>query len=238
MKVKSKIEALQFEDLGLIKYEAAWKIQEKYFDKSVEQKLARKKDLTLDLPKNTLIVCEHPHVYTLGKSGSKENLLLKSNELFEKSIEFYQNNRGGDITYHGPGQIVGYPILDLEQFVPDIKLYMRSLEEVIIRTIKEYGLTGERIEGATGVWLDKGKPLERKICAFGVKTSRWITMHGWALNVNTDLSYFNYIVPCGISDKGVTSMNKELGLDLNMEEVKIVLLEKFEEVFKAKIDKK
>ncbi len=238
MKVNANTRAIQFKDLGIVEYKSAWKIQEQFFDTAVNQKLAIKKGLSSSLPNNTLIVCEHPHVYTLGKSGSKENLLLKANELFEKSIEFYHNNRGGDITYHGPGQIVGYPILDLEQFTPDIKAYMRSLEEVIIRAIDHYGLKGERIDGATGVWLDKGKPLERKISAFGVKTSRWITMHGWALNVNTDLSYFNYIVPCGIVDKGVTSMEKELGTELDIEEVKKVVLNNFEEVFDVKLDSK
>jgi lipoyl(octanoyl) transferase len=161
--------------------------------------------------------------------------LLTPNELEEKSIAFYHNNRGGDITYHGPGQMVGYPILDLEQFVPDIKRYMFLLEEVIIKTIAEYGILGDRIEGSTGVWLDVETRYERKICAFGVKTSRWITMHGWGLNVNTDLSYFNHIVPCGIANKGVTSLEKELGRKINLEEVKEKLIRNFGLVFNAQM---
>ncbi|MEZ5007801.1 MAG: lipoyl(octanoyl) transferase LipB [Chitinophagales bacterium] len=224
-------------ELGLIDYKAAWDIQQAAFDNSVAIKLARKANDQIELPKNYLYICEHPHVYTLGKSGSEDHLLLKADELYSRSIDFYHSNRGGDITYHGLGQIVGYPIIDLDQFSADIKVYMRSLEEVIIRTIAEYGLKGERVEGATGVWLDKGKPNERKICAFGVKTSRWITMHGWALNVNTDLSYFSYIVPCGIADKGVTSLQKELGHELDINEVKEKILKHFEIVFDTKIIK-
>ena len=224
-------------ELGLIDYKTAWDIQQATFDKSVAIKLARKTSDQIEPPKNYLYLCEHPHVYTLGKSGSEDNLLLKADELFSRSIDFYHSNRGGDITYHGLGQIVGYPIIDLDQFSADIKVYMRSLEEVIIRTIAEYGLVGERVEGATGVWLDKGKLNERKICAFGVKTSRWVTMHGWALNVNTDLSYFSYIVPCGIADKGVTSLQKELGHELDINEVKEKILKHFEVVFDTKIIK-
>ena len=225
-------------DLGLVDYKAAWDRQQDIFDHSVAIKLARKTNPSLDPPKNRLFLCEHPHVYTLGKSGSEKNLLLQPNELFTRSIDFYRNNRGGDITYHGPGQIVGYPIIDLDQFSADIKVYMSSLEEIMIRTIAEYGIIGDRIEGATGVWLDVGQPNERKICAFGVKTSRWVTMHGWALNVNTDLSYFNYIVPCGIADKGVTSLQQELGKEINMEEVKGKILKHFEDVFETEIIKR
>ncbi|MCP4123278.1 MAG: lipoyl(octanoyl) transferase LipB [Bacteroidetes bacterium] len=219
-------------DLGLIDYMSAWKTQEKYFEASVNRKLEIKKNPYLSLPNNYLLLCEHPPVYTLGKSGSEEHLLLNREELLNRSIDLIHNNRGGDITYHGPGQVVGYPIIDLDQFNADIKAYMRSLEEVLIRTIAEYGLKGERIDDATGVWLDVDKgPLARKICALGVKTSRWVTMHGFAINVNTDLSYFNYIVPCGIADKGVTSMEKELGRPVDLEKVKARILHYFREVF-------
>lgn len=222
-------------DLGLINYGDALEIQEEYFNKSTAIKLKNSTENANLIPSNVLLFCEHPHVYTLGKSGSKDHLLLNKDELFSKSIEFYNNNRGGDITYHGPGQVVGYPIIDLEQFNPDIKQYMRNLEEVVILTIAEYGIEGDRIEGSTGVWLDVGKKSARKICAFGVKTSRWITMHGWALNVNTDLNYFNYIVPCGIADKGVTSLQKELGKTIDQALVKEKLMRNFGLVFNAEM---
>ena len=185
---------------------------------------------------NHLLFCEHPHVYTLGKSGHMENLLINNARLQELNVSFFKTNRGGDITYHGPGQIVGYPILDLERFFTDLGKYMRGLEEVIIRTLAHYGIVAGRLPGSTGVWLDaedKGKA--RKICAMGVRCSRWVTMHGFALNVNTDLNYFNYIVPCGITDKSVTSMQRELGHEVNELEVKERLLVEFREVFEAEI---
>ena len=224
-------------DLGLINYKAALEIQEDFFNQSTLIKLNNKNNFQAVKPSNTLILCEHSNVYTLGRSGSESNLLLNQMELQTKSIEFYNNNRGGDITYHGPGQVVGYPILDLEQFHSDIKVYMHNLEELVIRTIAEYGIVGDRIEGSTGVWLDVNTRNARKICAFGVKTSRWITMHGWALNVNTDLNYFNYIVPCGIADKGVTSLEKELGEKIELQEVKDKLIKNFEVVFNCQVSK-
>lgn len=212
-----------FSDWGLISYKDAWDKQEVLFKQKAETKFAnRNKPLEQQQPiAHDLIFCEHPHVYTLGKSGSENNLLI--NEQFLKSIEatYFPINRGGDITYHGPGQLVAYPLLDLEQFFTDIHRYLRTLEEAIILTIAEYGLKGDRYEGYTGVWLEPENPIKaRKICAMGVRCSRWITMHGLALNVNTDLSYFNHIVPCGISDKQVTSIAKELGRNIPEAEVK------------------
>lgn len=230
-----------FEDWGKIEYGTAWDQQEailkenlavkaQWFGKSEEEK-----DRSIDTSHH-FILCEHPHVYTLGKSGMMENLLLNDTRLKELDVTFYKTNRGGDITYHGPQQIVGYPILDLEKIYTDLGKYMRGLEEVIIRTIAHWGLVGDRLPGSTGVWLDadiKGK--ERKICAMGVRCSRWVTMHGFALNVNTDLKYFDYIVPCGITDKGVTSMQKELGEAIDMELVKAEIKKNFEEVFEAEL---
>ena len=178
-----------------------------------------------------LLFCEHPHVYTLGKSGKIDHLLLQEEGLRAKGIEFFKINRGGDITYHGPGQITGYPIFDLEKFKTDINWYLRTMEEVMIRVLADYGLEGGRIAKETGVWLGVGTMNPRKICAFGVKASRWVTMHGFAFNVNTDLSYFNHIVPCGIADKGVTSLQKELGREVEMEEVKEKLRKYFAELF-------
>ncbi|MCL4127048.1 UNVERIFIED_CONTAM: hypothetical protein GTU68_055176, partial [Idotea baltica] len=178
---------------------------------------------------------EHPHVYTLGKSGDLNNLLLDENQLKEKGITFHKINRGGDITYHGFGQIVGYPILDLDNFFNDIGKYMRGLEETIIHVLAEYGINGERSKGETGVWLDVGKPFARKICALGVRSSRWVTMHGFALNVNTNLGYFDHIIPCGIRGKAVTSMEVELGEKLNVKEVKEKILKHFENVFESPI---
>ncbi len=182
-------------------------------------------------PIHYLLFCEHPHVYTLGKSGSEKNLLISDDELKKIQATFYNINRGGDITYHGPGQIVGYPILDLDLFFNDIHKYMRCLEEVIIKTLAHYNIEGSRIEGLTGVWLGAGTTDARKICAFGVRLSRWVTMHGFAFNVNCDLSYFNNIVPCGITDKKVTSLHVELGREVNMEEVKQLIKRNFELVF-------
>jgi len=230
-----------FEDIGTMSFQSAWDYQTKLFDEIIALKI-RNRDLTIEerLPtKHHLLFCEHPHVYTLGKSGSMQNLLLTEQQLDEKGIEFFKINRGGDITYHGPGQNVGYPILDLDMFFTDIHLYMRNLEEVMILTLKEYGITGGRYPGYTGVWLDPDNDkLARKICAFGVKCSRWVTMHGWAFNINTDLEYFDYIIPCGIEDKAVTSMQKELGYPLDMDEVKSVVKSKFEEVFRCVLNEK
>jgi lipoyl(octanoyl) transferase len=215
---------VHFIDWGLIDYREAWDKQEALFKQKVDLKFANRQlpeDTVKTEPQNHLIFCEHPHVYTLGKSGSVDNLLVNETQLKELGATYYPINRGGDITYHGPGQIVGYPILDLEQFFTDIHLYLRLLEEAVILTIAEYGLKGERYEGYTGVWLDAADDTKaRKICAMGVRCSRWITMHGFAFNVNTQLDYFNHIVPCGIDDKQVTSMEKELGHKLDMQEVK------------------
>ena len=212
-----------FSDWGLISYKDAWDKQEELFKQKADIKFAnRSKTINEQQPiSHDLIFCEHPHVYTLGKSGSENNLLINENFLQSIGATYFPINRGGDITYHGPGQLVAYPILDLEQIFTDIHRYLRTLEEAIILTIAEYGLKGDRYEGFTGVWLDPEKPEKaRKICAMGVRCSRWITMHGLALNINTDLSYFNHIVPCGISDKQVTSIAKELGRTIPAEEVK------------------
>lgn len=211
---------VQFIDLGLIDYQKGWDTQEKLFAEIIDIKIANR-GFTSEEQKvtpNYLLFCQHPHVYTLGKSGKIDNLLLSEDDLEEKEAKFYKINRGGDITYHGPGQLVGYPILDLENFFTDIHRYMRFLEEAIILTLAEYDINAGRIEGLTGVWLDhKEQQNPRKICAMGVKSSRWVTMHGFALNVNTDLNYFQNIVPCGIDDKAVTSMASELNqlLDIN-----------------------
>jgi lipoyl(octanoyl) transferase len=207
-------------DWGLIDYQQAWDQQDEVFNRTVAVKTANRTNGTsLETP-NYLIFCEHPHVYTLGKSGHPENLLLDEAGLEEKGATYYKINRGGDITYHGPGQIVGYPILDLDNFFTDIHLYLRTLEEAVILTLKDYGIAAGRYPGYTGVWLDADNEKARKICALGVRCSRWVTMHGFAFNVNTDLNYFKNIVPCGIDDKDVTSMQRELGRALNMEEVK------------------
>lgn len=222
-----------FSDWGLIDYKQAWDKQEALFNRIVETKLNNRAEKTLVKTQNHLIFCEHPHVYTLGKSGKEEHLLVNELQLKENNATYYKINRGGDITYHGPGQIVGYPILDLDNFFTDIHKYLRFLEEVIIKTIAYYGLKGERSPGETGVWIDVGKPSARKICAFGVRASRWVTMHGFALNVNADLKYFNNIVPCGIADKAVTSMHTELGKTLNTEEVKEKIKQHFAEQFEC-----
>lgn len=228
--------SVQIVNLGEDDYQRVWNYQEEVFKLTVDRKIANRKvdDPTKQLvTENYLILCEHPHVYTLGKSGAMENLLLNEQGLKEHSAQFYKINRGGDITYHGPGQLVAYPILDLENFFTDIHLYLRNLEESVIRTLADYGLDGGRIDGLTGVWIDhhEGAKDPRKICAMGVKSSRWVTMHGLALNVNTDLSYFGHIVPCGIDDKAVTSMNKELGTSVNMAEVQAKLVNHMAEVF-------
>lgn len=236
-----------FEDLGIINYKAAWDYQEQLVKKNLEIKSELRKVAgnascersNLNHQSSTtnyLLFCEHPPVYTLGKSGHMENVLLSENEMEEKEIEFFKTNRGGDITFHGLQQIVGYPILDLENFFTDIGKYMRSLEEVIIRTIAEYGIKGERSKGETGVWIEPGiLGKERKICAMGIRCSRWITMHGFALNVNTDLSYFNNIIPCGIVNKQVTSIEKELGFKVNFEETKEKVKRNFEKVFYGEV---
>lgn len=227
---------IHVQELGCINYKLGWDLQQEHFDQSVQRKLDRKQDTNLSPPENHLLFCAHNHVYTLGKSGSVDHLLLNRAEMAERAIEFYRNNRGGDITYHGPGQVIGYPILDLEQFNPDIKDYMHKLEEVIIRTLADYNIEGQRIEGSIGIWLDKETPHKtRKICAFGVKTSRWITMHGWALNVDVDLQYFNFIIPCGISDKQVTSMDAELGYRPDHREVRERIQFHFSDVFHANL---
>ena len=211
---------VSIKDLGLIDYKKCWDYQEELFAEILAVKSANRKENKTEATKNHLILCEHPHVYTLGKSGDEKNLLVNENYLKSRGATFHKINRGGDITYHGPGQIVGYPILDLDNFFTDIHKYLRFLEEAVILTLKEYGLASERSPGETGVWFDVGTPKARKICALGVKSSRWVTMHGFAFNVNSDLSYFGNIIPCGITDKSVTSLQQELGEKMNMEEVK------------------
>lgn len=215
-----------FKDLGLIDYKEAWDLQEELFAKTIQQKIANRSSETPLETENLLLFCEHPHVYTLGKSGSPENLLLDEKGLKEKEASYYKINRGGDITYHGPGQLVAYPIFDLDHFFSDIHKYLRFLEEAVIDTIAEYGIIGGRVDGLTGVWIDGDGPNPRKICAMGVKCSRWVTMHGIGFNVNSDLGYFKNIVPCGIDDKDVTSMEAELGRKLDFKEVSEVLKDK------------
>ena len=210
-----------FKDLGLIDYKECWDYQTKLFENTVQQKIHNRKNLENKVEtKNFLIFCEHPHVYTLGKSGSENNLLINSYELENNEASFYKINRGGDITYHGPGQLVVYPIFDLDHFFTDIHKYLRFLEEAVILTLQEYGINSERVDGLTGVWIEGGTKNARKICAIGVKSSRWVTMHGIGFNINSNLKYFNYIVPCGINDKSVTSIKKELGKEINMNELK------------------
>ena len=229
---------VSYKYLGRIEYQAAWDYQESLLQQNLEIKKQNRdneiaeNEIAPTLTHNTFLLCEHEPVFTLGKSGAMENLLVNNEYLKQKGISFFKTNRGGDITFHGIGQIVGYPILDLERIKPDIVLYMRNLEEVIIRTIAEYGIESERSEGETGVWIDASIPHKaRKICALGVRTSRWITMHGFALNVNTDLEYFNLIIPCGIQNKQVTSMAKELGKEVNLNEVEEKIKTHFEDVF-------
>lgn len=233
---------LLFRDLGILNYLSAFEIQEQLMNKIIELKLKNRDraDGIYEETPNYFLFVEHPHVYTLGKSGHEENMLANSEKLKEIDAAYVKTNRGGDITYHGFGQIIGYPILDLDNFKSDIHLYMRNLEEVIIRTIAEYGLKGERSSGETGVWLDAGKPYARKICALGVKTSKWVTMHGFALNVNTDLKYFEYIIPCGIKDKTVTSLQRELEKKFSIEEteeLKMKIKKHFADIFEAEFYK-
>lgn len=214
-------------------YKETWDYQSDLLQGIIDTKIRnRREELSIETD-NYFLFVEHPHVYTLGKSGDMSNLLLNENQLGAKGITFYKINRGGDITYHGPGQIVGYPILDLENFFTDIHKYLRFLEEVIIKVMADYGLKGVRSEGETGVWLDVGTPFARKICAMGIRTSRWVTMHGFALNVNADLGYFDHIIPCGIKGKAVTSMEAELGRRLDVEEVKNKILKYFKEIFEV-----
>ncbi len=225
----------KFIDWGLIDYQKAWDKQEELFTETVALKTKNRTDNTALTTSNYLVFCEHPHVYTLGKSGHPENLLLDEQGLQEKQATYYKINRGGDITYHGPGQIVGYPILDLDNFFTDIHLYLRTLEEAVILTLADYGILAGRYEGYTGVWLDADNEKARKICALGVRCSRWVTMHGFAFNVNTDLNYFKNIVPCGIDDKDVTSMERELGVPLPMEDVKERLKMHIASLFKMEL---
>ncbi|MEY3968373.1 MAG: hypothetical protein RL137_1278 [Bacteroidota bacterium] len=226
---------VRVKNLGLIDYQEAWDLQESLLKAAVDCKIENRKNSTNLVPEQHLLFCEHPHVYTLGKSGAAENLLLDQANLDQIQAQFFKINRGGDITYHGPGQLVMYPILDLEQFFTDIHKYMRFLEEAVIETLHHFGIAATRFEGLTGVWLDADGLHPRKICAMGVKCSRWITMHGIALNVHPDLSYFGNIVPCGIQDKAVTSMVAELGNPVDFAEVRAVLTQKMATLFKFQI---
>jgi lipoyl(octanoyl) transferase len=227
---------IQLQDLGNKDYKATWEYQEELFKGIVDLKIQNRKDETSLPTPNYFLFVEHPHVYTLGKSGDLSNLLLSEKQLEAKGATFYKINRGGDITYHGPGQIVGYPILDLENFFTDIHKYLRLLEEAIILTLAEYGLNATRSEGETGVWLGVGTPFARKICAMGVRASRWVTMHGFALNVNADLGYFDNIIPCGIRGKAVTSLNVELGVEkVDEDEVKAKILNHFAQLFECSL---
>ena len=217
--------------LGLIDYKQAWDYQENLFKEIVDLKIKNRNEATNILPQNHLVFCEHPNVYTLGKSGKEDHLLLDKKGLLDNDVSFYKINRGGDITYHGPGQLVVYPIFDLEQFFTDIHKYMRLLEEAVIMTLLEYDIIAQRMEGQTGVWLGVGSIQARKICAMGVKSSRWVTMHGLGFNVNSDLRYFDHIIPCGISDKSVTSMANELGEKVDMKELSNKLLVNMSNLF-------
>lgn len=222
-------------NIGVIDYKEAWDYQESLFDEIVAIKEKNRKTEDKKDSPNYLLFCEHPHVYTLGKSGKEENLLISEKFLRSKGASLYKINRGGDITYHGPGQIVGYPILDLDNFGVSIKSYIDGIEEVIIRTLKHYEITATRSDGATGVWLDANNPVKaRKICAIGVRTSHWVSMHGFAFNINTNLDYFNFIVPCGIQGKSVTSLSKELGKPVDLNEVQMLLKNEFTNVFGMK----
>ncbi|PSR08757.1 MAG: lipoyl(octanoyl) transferase [Candidatus Arcticimaribacter sp.] len=224
---------IQVTDLNNTSYQPAWDFQEKLLKEIVDLKIANRKIEIQHPTPNYFLWVEHPPVITLGKSGAIDHLLLNEEQLRDRGIEYYKTNRGGDITFHGPGQVVGYPILDLENFFTDIHKYLRLLEEMVILTLKEYGLEGTRSPGETGVWLDVGTPFARKICAMGVKASRWVTMHGFAFNVNTDLAYFSYIVPCGIQGKGVTSLQAELKREISLDEVREKLSTHFQALFEA-----
>lgn len=230
---------VEVQDLGNRDYKEVWDYQEQLFKEILDLKIKNRREETDLATPNHFLFVEHPHVYTLGKSGDISNLLVSEEQLQAKNATFYKINRGGDITYHGPGQIVGYPILDLENFFTDIHKYLRLLEETIILTLVEYGLKAERSEGETGVWLDVGTPFARKICAMGVRASRWVTMHGFAFNVNANLGYFDNIVPCGIKEKAVTSLNVELGRsEVPLDEVKPKLLKHFSDLFEAELVEK
>jgi len=227
---------VELKDLGLIDYKECWDYQTKIFEETVQQKISNRKfPATKAETQNYLLFCEHPHVYTLGKSGDLKNLLIDKNQRAKKKASFYKINRGGDITYHGPGQLVIYPILDLDYFFTDIHKYLRFLEESVILTLKEYGVFGQRVEGLTGVWIDAESENPRKICAIGIKCSRWVTMHGIGFNINSNLDYFKYIVPCGIEDKSVTSLQKETHQLIDMEVLKSKFLKNFTSLFKIQI---
>ncbi|MDR5591985.1 lipoyl(octanoyl) transferase LipB [Christiangramia sp. SM2212] len=227
---------VEVQNLGIKDYKEAWDYQEKLFKDTLDLKIKNRREEQDEPTQNYLLFVEHPHVYTLGKSGDASNLLVSEAELKAKNATFYKINRGGDITYHGPGQIVGYPILDLDNFFTDIHKYLRLLEETVILTLAEYGLKSERSPGETGVWHDVGTPFARKICAMGVRASRWVTMHGFALNVNADLGYFDNIIPCGIKGKAVTSLNVELGKkEIDLDEVQEKLMKHFQELFEAEL---
>ncbi|MGD1843657.1 MAG: lipoyl(octanoyl) transferase LipB [Thermonemataceae bacterium] len=227
---------VHYQHLKNIDYKQGWDYQTQLFERIIDLKIENRKQGTTHPTPNYLLFCQHPHVYTLGKSGTLEHLLLSEEELRKRQIDFYKINRGGDITYHGVGQLVGYPILDLDNFFTDIHRYLRFLEEAVILTLQEYNITAERIEGLTGVWITDNGENPRKICAMGVKTSRWVTMHGFALNVNTNLQYFDYIVPCGIQDKGVTSMAQELGTPVDQAVVERKLLKQIAQLFEMEIE--
>ena len=222
---------VHYTNLGLVDYKEAWDLQESLFAETIALKIARRNGETEEPTKNRILFCEHPHVYTLGKSGNENHFLLNEKTLSLYNATYYKINRGGDITYHGPGQLVVYPILDLDYFFSDIHKYLRFLEEAVIQTIATYGVVGERMDGLTGVWIEPNTPRERKICAFGVKCSRWVTMHGIGFNINTDLTYFNHIIPCGLEDKSVTSLQKELGRPVDFEEISSILKEKLALLF-------
>ena len=227
---------IHFQELGFKDYKETWDYQEELFQEILDKKIKNRREETSEDTPNHLLFVEHPHVYTLGKSGDISHLLVNEQQLKEKGATFYKINRGGDITYHGPGQIVGYPIIDLENFFSDIHKYLRLLEETIILTLKDYGISSERSKGETGVWLDVGTPFARKICAMGVRASRWVTMHGFAFNVNADLGFFDNIIPCGIEGKAVTSLNVELGVkEVDVEEVKQKLKQHFSALFEAEL---
>ncbi|MGY8886756.1 MAG: lipoyl(octanoyl) transferase LipB [Flavobacteriales bacterium] len=228
--------SVQIQDIGLKDYKDTWDYQDELFKGVIDLKIKNRRNTSSIPTPNYFLLVEHPHVYTLGKSGDLSNLLISEKKLAEIDATYYKINRGGDITYHGPGQIVGYPIIDLENFFTDIHKYLRFLEEMVIRTLNEYDLKAERSDGETGVWLDVGTPFARKICALGVRASRWVTMHGFALNVNTNLGYFDHMIPCGIKGKTVTSLNVELGKkEVAMDEVKEKLLKHFAVLFEAEL---
>lgn len=230
------IPVVTVKDLGLVDYKQTWEYQQQLMDECIARKLANRDAIARVDQKHYLLLCEHPAVFTLGKSGSMDNLLVKEPELLQRGVNFYKINRGGDITHHGPGQLVGYPILDMDEFFTDIHKYLRYLEEAIILTLKHFGISSGRLTGATGVWLDADDATKaRKICAMGIRASRWVTMHGFALNVNNNLDYFDWIIPCGIDDKAVTSIKKELGREVDMELVKKLFLQHFSSLFGAQL---